>query len=174
MLAPYPEASQAAIDPDAERIMETVIEIVRSIRNARAQYKVEATRWIEAQIYAGELKATILPYAQAIQILARAKPLTFLNRRKEVRLGENALVLVLKESDVVIPMESMVDLEAEKKRLQKEIEQLQAEVARLEAMLRDEAFLSKAPPAVVAKERGKLAVHRDKLERLKQQIAKFD
>jgi len=74
---------------------------------------------------------------------------------------------VLKETEVVIPMENMVNLEAERKRLQKEIERSQAEVARLEARLKDRAFLTKAPAAVIDKECHKLATARDKLERLK-------
>jgi valyl-tRNA synthetase len=167
MIAAYPEAEDAAIDPESERVMESVIDIIRSIRNARAQYKVESTRWVEAQIYGGELTPAIVPYSQAIQTLARAKPITFLDKRQESSLTENALVLVLKETEVVIPMESMIDLEAERKRLQKEIEQSQAEVAQLEARLKDEAFLTKAPAAVVDKERQKLAAVKDKLERLK-------
>lgn len=170
MIATYPQADEAAIDPESERIMESVIEIIHSIRNARAQYEVESTRWIEAQIYAGELTSAITPYSQAIQTLARVRPITFSDSRREGPAGENVLVLVLKESEVVIPMESMVNLEAERKRLQKEIEQSQAEVAQLEARLKDEAFLTKAPAAIVDKERSKLAMKQDKLERLKQQI----
>jgi len=150
-----------------------VIEIIHSIRNARAQYKVESTRWIEAQIYAGELTSAITPYSQAIQTLARVRPVTFSDSRREGPAGENAMVLVLKESEVVIPMESMVNMEAERRRLQKEIEQSQAEVAQLEARLKDEAFLTKAPAAIVDRERSKLAVKQDKLERLKQQILKL-
>ena len=80
---------------------------------------------------------------------------------------------MLKETEVVIPMESMVDLEAERKRLQKEIEQSQAEVTRLEVRLNDRAFLTKAPVAVVDKERDKLDVVKDKLERLKQQLTRL-
>jgi len=167
MIAAYPEAEDAAIDPEAERVMESVIEIIRSIRNARAQYKVESTRWIEAQIYGGKLTTAIIPYSQAIQTLARAKPITFLDKRRESPPAENALVLVLTETEVIIPMESMVDLEAEKKRLQKEIEQSQAEVTQLEARLKDQDFLTKAPAAVVDKERQKLAAIKDKLERLR-------
>ncbi|GAI76727.1 unnamed protein product [marine sediment metagenome] len=67
-------------------------------------------------------------------------------------------------------MESMFDLEAERKRLQKEIAQSQAEIARLEARLNDKAFLSKAPAAVIDKERQKLHTLTDKLKRLEQQI----
>jgi len=174
MIASYPTADGAAIDPEAERVMESVIEIIRSIRNVRAQYKVESTRWIEAQVYAGQLTPAIVPYSQAIQTLARARPVTFGDSRPEGLSTDNALVLVLKESEVVIPMESMVDLEAEKKRLLREIEQSEAEVARLEARLSDKEFRAKAPATVVDKEKDKLATSKDKLERLKQQLSRFD
>ena len=174
MVAAYPVADEAAIDPQAERIMESVIEIIRSIRNARAQYKVESTRWIEAQIYAGKFKPAITPYSQVIQTLARVRPVTFSDSRQEGQLSGNALVLVLKEAEVVIPMESMVTLEVEKKRLQLEIERSQAEVARLEARLSDRAFLTKAPAVIVDKERQKIYTLTDKLERLKQQLDRFD
>ena len=173
MLAAYPEADEKAADPTAERVMGAVIEIIHSIRNARAQYRVDSTRWIEAQVYAGELTPAIVPYSPAIQTLARARPVTFLESREEAPPSENVLALVLKEAEVVIPMESMVDLEAERERLEKEIEQSQAEVARLEARLKDKAFLTKAPPSVVDKERDKLAERKDKLERLKQQLTRF-
>ena len=174
MVAPYPDAQQVRVDPGAEQVMESVIEIIRSIRNVRAQYKVESTRWIEAQIYAGRLTSVISPHSQTIETLARARPVTFLDtRRQETTPSKNALVLVLKDSDVVIPMESMVNLEAEKLRLQKEIQQIEGEMACLEDRLRDKAFLSKAPPTIVDNERSRLAERRNKLERLKQQIFKF-
>jgi valyl-tRNA synthetase len=173
MLAAYPEADEKAVDPQAERVMESIIEIIHAIRNARAQYRVESSRWIEAQVYAGELTPAITPHSPAIQTLARARPVIFLGSREEAPPSENVLALVLRDSEVIIPMESMVDLQAERKRLQEEIEQSQAEVARLEARLKDKAFLTKAPPSVVDKERDKLAVRKDKLERLKQQLTSF-
>ncbi|MFC1915462.1 valine--tRNA ligase [Chloroflexota bacterium] len=172
MVASYPEADTTAIDPQAEKSMESIIEIIRSIRNTRAQYKVESSRWIEAQIYAGKLASAVTPYSETIQTLARAKPITFLKKRQEGAQVENALVLVLKEAEVVIPLESMFDLEAEKKRLQKEIERSQDEIARLKARLEDKTFLAKAPAAVIDKERQKLYTISDKLERLRQQLPK--
>ncbi len=173
MVAPYPEADAKAVDAEAERIMESVIEIIRSVRDTRAQYNVESSKWIEAQIYGGKLTPAISPYSQAFQTLARAKPVTFMDTREESPPSKNALVLVLKETEVVIPMESMVNLEAERKRLNKEIGQSQAEVVRLETRLNDRAFLTKAPAAVVDKERDKLGVVKDKLARLKQQLIRF-
>ncbi len=173
VVAAYPESDAKAVDPEAERVMESIIEVIRSIRNARAQYNVESARWIEAQIYGGKLTPAITPYSQAIQTLARARPVTFLDSREERPPGENALVLVLKETEVVIPMESMVNLEAERKRLEKEIEQIQAEIVRLEVRLNDRAFLTRAPAAIVDKEQDKLGVIKDKLERLKQQLTRL-
>ena len=82
-------------------------------------------------------------------------------------------MLPLTRATVVIPMESMFDFEAEKKRIHKEIEQSQAEVVRLETRLKDQAFLTKAPPAVIEKERQKLYTLTDKLEKLKQQSTRF-
>jgi valyl-tRNA synthetase len=83
------------------------------------------------------------------------------------------MVLVLKESEVVIPMENMVNLEVERERIRREIEATQVEVARLEARLNDRAFLTKAPPAIVDKGRRKLYNLIDKLERLKQKSLDF-
>ncbi len=173
MVTPYPESDGEAIDPEAERVMDSVIEIVHSIRNARAEHNVENSRWIEARIYGGELTPVIAPYFKAVEILARARPVTVLDTREEGQAGDNSLVLVLKETEVVIPMESMVDLEAEKRRLEKELERNQAEADRLGVRLKDKAFLEKAPAAVVEKERQKRDTLTDKIERLKQQLLKY-
>ena len=171
MIAPYPEASETATDPEAERVMASIIEIIRSIRNARAEYKVESSRWITAQIYAGRLFQAISPRSETIQSLARAKPVTFYSNRQERTAKESALTLVLQETEVVIPMESMLDLAAERERLQKEIEQSQSTIAQLEARLKDRNFLTKAPEAVIDKEQDKLALRKSKLERLREQLA---
>ena len=74
---------------------------------------------------------------------------------------------------VVIPMASMLDMEAERKRIEKDMEQTQAEVNRLEARLKDKAFLTKAPAAVVEKEKNKLYTLNDKLEKLRQQQSRL-
>jgi valyl-tRNA synthetase len=170
MVTAYPEANDSAIDHESERIIDSIIEMTHSIRNARAQNKVESAKWIEARIYAGNLTPDITPYSETIQTLAKVRPLTFLNERQKIQASQNVLVLVLKESEIVIPMESMVDLEAERKRLQKEIAQSQNETAQLEARLKNEKFLSRAPAAIIDKEQDKLATRKDKLERLKQQL----
>jgi valyl-tRNA synthetase len=174
MVASYPEVDETAFDAAAESEIEAITEIIRSIRNVRAQYKVESTRWIEAKIYTDTSKlAAISRYVDAIKSLARANPVSFLKGEPGEKAGDNTLVLPLAQATVVIPMASMFDLEAEKKRIEKELEQTRAEVDRLETRLKDEAFLTRAPAVVVEKERQKLYTLSEKLEKLKQQSARL-
>jgi len=172
-IAPYPIADGKAIDPEAEQVMDSVIEIIRSIRNARAEHKVAAAKWIEAQVYADNLVSAIASQSGVIEILARARPLAVLSREQRQAKGEKALVLVLKEAEVVLPWAGMVDLAAEKQRLETEISTNQKEIARLEQRLKDTAFLSRAPAAVVEKERSKLQACEDKLLRLRQELSQL-
>ena len=172
MIAKYPVANVKASDDKAEQVINAIIEIVRTIRNARSENKVEANHWVTAEIYSGDLTSAITPYSEAMQTLARAKPLTFHESRLKDIVRENAVVSVLKETEVVIPMASMVDLAAEQDRIKKEIEQLEPDIARLEARLKDESFLSKAPAPVIAKEKERLVERKDRLVRLRQQIGK--
>jgi valyl-tRNA synthetase len=174
MIAPYPVADLSMVDTPAEQTTSDIIEIVHAVRNARAEYKVDVTRWIAAELYAGDITDAVKAYANVIETLARVRPVTFLNRRRgEKEEAKNALVLVLKDADVVIPMESMVDIQAEKERLTKEISGAEVEKGRLEVRLTDQAFLTKAPAAVVNKEKEKLATLTDKVARLKQELGKL-
>jgi len=170
MIAPYPTSNEKAIDPEAEQAMDTVIEIIRSIRNARSQYKVAPAKWIKAGIFTDDLLPYITSQAKAIETLARACPLAILNRQERKAGKEKALILVLKEAEVVLPWTGMIDQLAEKKRLIKEKELTQARIAQLNTRLRDNAFLTKAPPHIVEKEKQKLYLLKNKLERLKSEL----
>jgi valyl-tRNA synthetase len=173
MVASYPEVDEKAYDAEAEKEIEAIIEIIRSIRNVRAQYKVESTRWIEARLYAGDTQPErISRYAEAIKSLTRANPVNVIQGEASEKAGDSTLVIPLVAATIVIPMASMFDVEAERKRLDKELEQTRAEVNRLEARLKDNAFLTKAPEAVIEKERQRLYTLSEKLEKLKQQSSR--
>jgi valyl-tRNA synthetase len=172
MIAPYPVAANKAIDLEAERVMDSVIEIIRSIRNARAQYKVAPSKWIEAQVYADDLLPYINSEAEIIEILSRVRPLTVLPRN-ERKPNKEALVMVLKETEVVLPWVGMLEPLAEKQRLMKEKEVTQARIAHLDARLADSTFLTKAPPHIIEKEKQKLDMLKDKLERLTLELSQL-
>ncbi|MBM3172546.1 MAG: valine--tRNA ligase [Chloroflexi bacterium] len=173
VITPYPVGDASFIDAEAERVMESVVEIIRSIRNARAEHKVAPSRWVEARIYADNLSPAIAAQAAAIETLAKAKPLAVLSRSQRQAQEEKALVFVLKEAEVVLPLAGMVDIVAERQRLEKEIDGMKGEIGRLEQRLKDKAFVSKAPAAVVEKERNKLETLKDKLQRLQQELSQL-
>jgi valyl-tRNA synthetase len=173
MIAAYPTPQEKAFDEEAESIMSTVIDIVHCIRNVRAEHQVESNKWIEARIYAGDREASLRSYLPTIQALAQVRPLELVEAHHGGTSDDNDLVTVLKNCEVVIPLASMVDTEAEKSRLQKELGETRTNVDRLEVRLNDTAFTSKAPAAVVQKERERLAQARDKLQRLEQQLQRF-
>jgi valyl-tRNA synthetase len=173
MVATYPTADAANPDVFAERIMSSLIEIIHAIRNTRAQYKVENNRTIEARIYGGELETQLSLYRPVINAMGNVDPLIFLPQRQVPGLQDNLVVSILKETEVIIPIASMVDTALEIKRLDKEMAGMEAELARLAVRLGDPAFLGKAPPAVVAKEKDKAAEMTERLTRLKGQRAKL-
>ncbi len=173
MIAPYPVADDKTFAPEAERVMDSVIEIVRAVRNVRAQYKVKPDRWIEAEIYADELLPSLVPKADIVEALARVRPLTMCSRRERKTDTADVLVLVLKEAEVVMPLAGIVDWLAEEQRLTRESEEIQSRIAQLDARLRDETFLGKAPAQVIEKEKQKLMTLKDKLQRLQQELSQL-
>ncbi len=173
MVAPYPVADEESLAPEAERVMDSVIEIIRSIRNVRAQHEVGPDKWIEAQVYAGELLSALVTESNMIETLAKVRPLTILRRQERKAPEGEAVVLVLKEAEVVLPLAGMIDRLAEEQRLLKESEEIQARISQLDARLRDDAFLNKAPAHVIEKEKQRFAVLEDKLKRLHQELSQL-
>ncbi len=171
MIAPYPLADHSAFDPEAERIMDTVIDIIRSIRNTRTENKVAPGKWVEVNVYTGELLPGLLAEAGMIETLARARPLQILSRDQGRPADDRAMVSVLKEAEVVIPWAGMTDPSVQEARLRKEGEEIRARIAHLDARLKDAAFLSKAPTRVVEKERQRLAHLNDRLRRIDQELS---
>jgi valyl-tRNA synthetase len=166
MVTSYPQTEEGNTDAEAEAVIDSLVEIVRSVRNTRAEYEVEVNRSIEATVYCGELAPMLKTYAGAIETLAKARVGIEAERKGEV--PPQALALVLGTSEVVIPMASMFDLRTEMERITEEMTEATLEIGRLEKLLGDEAFCGKAPAAVVEKQQEKLASARDKLLRLRE------
>jgi valyl-tRNA synthetase len=83
------------------------------------------------------------------------------------------MTLVLEQAEAVVPLEGMVDFEAERERLRAEIRSCQAFVEQLRKKLDNQAFLDKAPAEVVQRERDKLAANQDRLRRLEEQLSRI-
>jgi valyl-tRNA synthetase len=174
MTAPYPTADPGMFDADAEQEMESVVDIVRAIRNARMEGKVAPAKFVEAIIAAGNTRSALESHGEAIATLARVRPLTFIDPEEAREMSrDQAKILALKGVEVILPLGAMVDLEEEKSRLVKEIEAGKSEIARVESLLAKESFLEKAPAAVVDKERRKLADCKETLSRLEERLSRL-
>ncbi|MCP4426074.1 MAG: valine--tRNA ligase [Chloroflexi bacterium] len=153
IIADWPQAGEQYADAAAN--FEQLRELVRSIRAARADNKVEPARKIAAILAAGD-KADF--YAAQKPILA------FLARLDEERLEigdsveppQQAITLSLGDIACYLPLSGMVDLSKEKERLEKELANLEQQIKRVTGLL-NSPFAQKAPTAVVQKERDKLA-----------------
>ena len=91
-----------------------------------------------------------------------------------VKKPAKALTMVVGGLEIYLPLEGMVDLAAERKRLTKEIEVLSAAIARSEGLLANEGFTRKAPVHVVDREREKLAANRERKAKLEERLKSLE
>jgi len=168
IVAPWPEPGPT--DEAAEAGMALIMEIVRAIRNARAEYKVEPGRRIEAIIAAGEDHKLLTDQRDILIALARLDAEKLRIARTLEAKPTQALALVVGGVEIYLPLAGMVDLEKERQRLTKEIKEVLEGIARSEALLANEDFLAKAPAHVVEKEREKLADYRQRQAKLRERL----
>ncbi|MBI2864716.1 MAG: valine--tRNA ligase [Chloroflexi bacterium] len=168
MVSAYPVADARDFDEEAERDMALVTNLVRTIRNARAEFGVEPAKWIEATIMGGPETRMLGEQEDILKQLARIGSLSIVPSLAEK--PKQALALLVEAVEIYLPLAGMVDLEAERRRLQREIEATGGEVRRAEAKLANADFVAKAPAAVVEREREKLALNQDKLAKLRERL----
>jgi len=154
--------------------MNAVIEAIRAIRNRRAEMNVPPSKKTRLYIYSDDDKAFGEQNSAFFTKLAYASEVIFRPAlASHDDLGADAVTIVTSEATVYIPLAEMVDVEAERARLQKEKENAEKEIARAEKLLSNEGFISKAPAAVVEAERAKLEKWRDTLAGINAALAKL-
>jgi len=171
IIAPWPEPGQR--DLEAEEEMELIMEMVRAIRNVRSEYKVAPSRYIEAIIVTDDWQDLILSQAEIINTLARIAPEGLVIASSLEEVPAKALALAIRDVEIYLPLKGMVDLEREERRLTRELEEVEEEIARTQKLLSNQGFLSKAPPAVVEREREKLAHHLERRRGLEGQLERL-
>ena len=144
-------------------------EMVREIRNIRAEYKVQPGNKI-ACVISGGAKAEMLKQQRKIfELLAGIDP-DQLSVIKETRPpSDDEVTLVVSPVEISLPLAGLVNVEAERDRLEKELAEAQSQINRLEKLLAS-PFAQKAPTDVVEKEQEKLASYQETAERVRQQL----
>ena len=170
IVARWPQAeAEESWEASAVEDFSLIMEMVRAIRNARAEKKVTPGKLIPATIAAGGRIGIIGEQLASIIALAHLD-------RAETRLVEslaekpaNAIGLVVSGVEIYLPLTGMVDNQAERVRMEKELAEVESQIERLK-MLLNGPFAEKAPEPVVEKERQKLAAFMETAEKLKGQI----
>ncbi len=174
MISAYPEADTVHVDGAAESEVADVINVVRAIRNARAEGNVEHSRMIETIVDAvPESQEAIADSREAIGVLARVSSLSVLTPEDERPDPASVMTAILDGVTVMVPLAGLVDTDAERSRLSKELDETRGRLAGLEQRLANESFRSKAPPQVVAKEEERLEESRQRMQRIEDQLARL-
>jgi valyl-tRNA synthetase len=174
MVAPFPQADARWLDVDSEARADAVIDVIRAIRNVRAERGVEPGRFVEAYAVGdGDFRQALEDSRDAVVALARVKPLHIVDSPAAAP-SEGVVSAVLRRGQVVLPMAGLFDLVAERGRLEKQLAASEAEGERLQARLADEQFRARAPEAVVERERAKLAAAQARSEGLCQRLQELD
>jgi valyl-tRNA synthetase len=168
LVAEWPEPGAALADSAALAEFGRVRDLVTAIRNIRAQYKVAPGKRIDVTVVAGADSEFIENQAAVISGLAKIEKLTVVAAGEAV---EKAATAVVSGVTVYVPLGDLVDLGAEKQRLETELAEAKKYRAALAGKLSNESFVSRAPEAVVAGEKAKLAAQEDKLAKLQEQLA---
>jgi valyl-tRNA synthetase len=155
MIAPWPQAGPR--EQEAEEAFGALMEMVRSIRNVRSDTGVKPARWISADIYAGELTSAFKSARREVAFLARIAEDELRFHAGAAPNEPNTMTAIAGDIVASLPMAGMVDLDAERTRLEKELEDVLAEKGRAEKQLANESFVSRAPEKVVQVQRDRLS-----------------
>jgi valyl-tRNA synthetase len=147
-----------------------VQEVVRSIRNLRAEKAVKPARRIPAIFVAGAKAGLLKQQAGVLAVLAGLDESQVKIVKSLVRKPEDSLVLVVGMVEIYVPLSGMVDLDEERARLNKELADVTVQIERLQKLLGSD-FANKAPAAVVDKERERLAAFEETAGKLKAQLS---
>jgi valyl-tRNA synthetase len=169
MVAQWPRSDRAMRDSEAEEVVSHLRDLIGAIRNIRAEMNIPPVR-----------KALVLLKAEDEKILDRLRTnshyLLDLAKIKELVVGmeversKATATAVVKGVEVLVPLEGLIDLSAERQRLEKEIQRISKLMAGITKKLNNEDFLHKAPKEVVARERAKGEEYGRRLAKLQENL----
>jgi valyl-tRNA synthetase len=170
VLAPWPNVRDELIDSEAEDQIGLMQEIVRIIRNIRAEMQVVPSKKIEVYIQANSVEALkrLEHSKNYLKNLVNLEGLILEEKLKEK--PEQSVTGIASGIEIFLPLKGLIDVEKELARLGKDLELVKKEIERAEGKLNNQGFMAKAPEQVVAKEREKLSDYLDKRDKIEEQL----
>ena len=170
MISRWPEYRNGWDYEEEEHSVETIKEAVRGIRNVRTSMNVPPSKKAKVFVVSenekireifehGKIFFATLGYASEVMI-----------QKEKEGISEDAVSAVIPEAVIYMPFAELVDIEKEIERLTKEQERLEQELARVNGMLNNEKFISKAPEAKIKEEREKLTKYTQMMIQVKERL----
>ena len=171
MISPWPVYSDALHFPAEEAEMEKIMTAVKAIRNRRAEMNVPPSR--KAHIFV--VSPDFALYADGVKFFTRLASASGLEASaNEADFNFDGTVSIVTENaKIYLPLAELVDLAAEKKRLEKELGDVEKKLAQINGKLSNEGFLAKAPAAVIDEQRANQVKLTEKAKMLRESIEKL-
>ncbi|UJF36428.1 valine--tRNA ligase [Paenibacillus hexagrammi] len=171
-LAPWPKENPDFAAPDAVREMELLMDAIRSVRNIRAEVNVPMSKKIELLVKPASAETQAILRSNE-EYLRRFCNTSLLEIDTELSAPEKAMTAVVTGAELYLPLAGLIDITQELARLDKELQTLHGEVARIEKKLANEGFVAKAPAKVIEEEKAKLADYADKRDKVIARLAEL-
>jgi valyl-tRNA synthetase len=170
MLQPFPEYDAALEDAQALNDLEWIKQAITAVRNIRAEMNIAPSKQLEVLLRncSADAQRRVQENQSFIERLARLESIALLPAGDK---GPVSVTKLVDGAELLIPMAGFIDKDAEIARLSKEMGKLDAEIASIEGKLANEGFVARAPEAVVAKERERLAACKEGKVKLQEQQA---
>ncbi|MBR2949963.1 MAG: valine--tRNA ligase [Lachnospiraceae bacterium] len=171
MISEWPVYSEERMYTKEETEIEIIKEAVRGIRNVRTGMNVPPSKKAHVFVVSEqqEMRSIFEEGKLFFASLAGASKVTC--QADKAGIADDAVSVVIPNATLYIPFAELVDIAKEIERLEKEEERLSKELARVNGMLNNERFMSKAPEAKVAEERAKLEKYTQMMEQVKERLA---
>jgi valyl-tRNA synthetase len=169
MLQPYPVAEESMIDAGAESWMDQFKKLTDATRNLRGEMKLSPSVRVPLIVEPGSPadREAAQGFAPYVQLLGKLSEVQIVDALPE----SPAAVSIVGTTKLMLKVE--IDVAAERERLSKEIARVEGEIAKATAKLSSESFVARAPAAVVAQERERVANFSATLDKMREQLAKL-
>ncbi len=171
MISKWPKAKNTFVFEKEENDLEILKKAIVEIRNIRAKMNVHPSKKSKLIFVTQNRDEMIQESKSFLEKLAFASEIMV--QSEEIEIPENAISIMVEDLKIFIPFEDLVNLEEERKRLEKEREKWQAEVTRGEKMLSNQGFIAKAPQAKIEEEKAKLETYKKMLESVEERLQKM-
>jgi valyl-tRNA synthetase len=171
--AVFPRGDAALRDAQADELVGTVQELCSAVRRVRADVNIPPNKKLNVRVACSDVvKGQVLQFADALKRLASIDVLDF-HAALGPELTKGCAMMLTTRFQVALPLEGILDVDAEKVRLQKELEKADKEVAGIRGRLDNEGFRARAPKDVIEKDEARAGEITQRMQRLKDTLARL-